>query len=109
MDTKGRSHLTFGVELELVLEPTAKVFDKSFPKDANGQDVGEAWRERAAYLLQKAVKPLHKNFSILDAESEEAVTAKKKGTYYKNWTIVNDPTIQAQDGQCGFFFRLPAR
>lgn len=99
------AQFTFGVELEMVLEPNYEVLSKlegplaeelkALPKNEDYAKLDEptkkerrlAWAKFIALLLHTV---LPDNIKVLYAGSEEATKAKANGTYYQSWTVIAD-------------------
>jgi len=93
--------LHFGVELELILEPTKKVWKEDFLDGAKHDEIRK--RQRLVEIVKSCIPDLE----IMCGDTEEAAEAKKKDTFYKNWTVVGDTTLRPGENQCKYSARIP--
>lgn len=95
--------LYFGVELELILEPTKKVWNENFLEVAEHDEMRK--RERLVEIIKSCIPDLE----IMCGDTEEAARAKEIDTFYKNWTVVGDTTLRPVKNQCKYSARIPLR
>jgi hypothetical protein len=113
---------SFGTELELVLVPDRVKIERQFPKilsdiptgpdlqkqfgtmDKNHDELNKLrskWAACVTTILQFMFQN-NKSFQVISSQDESAKELKKAGTYYRRWTVIEDPAIDLDPtvGEC---------